>query len=471
MGVPAFFAWLCRKYPEALSDLKPTNLADMEEAAGDKTEAMLSAWRCDNLYLDMNGIIHPCCHPEGGAPQPKSEQEMFENVAALLDSLVVRMRPQRLVYLAIDGVAPRAKMNQQRARRFRSQAEAKERRDAEAQLRQKLQDEGQPVPPAKPPSWDHNVITPGTKFMSDLASFLRELVPRRLGTNPAWKGLTVLLSDASVPGEGEHKLVEYIRRQRTHPAYDPNLRHVLVGDDADLIMLALATHEAHFTIVRTRRFTNESPAQLEAKAKVEAEAAAAVAAAVAAAGGEGATEQPTAAAEAEEAVDMMAEWQLLHISVIREYLHQEFVPAFPRLPSASGGGKGGATAGHYCHPWCILPRVLTIPPVPLNHGALFCVLSGASNRFERLVDDFVFLCFFVGNDFLPHLPSLDIREGALDLLLELYRSHVLQPAAALATAASRARGGASAQKEGEQQPSPEPGWLTDGGEVICYCCI
>lgn len=189
-------------------------------------------------------------------PAPKNEDEMMVAIFEYIDRLFSIIRPRKVLYMAIDGVAPRAKMNQQRSRRFRAAKESVDKRLEINRIKEELRTKGCEVPPDRPDSehFDSNCITPGTPFMFRLAECLRYYIHNRLNNDPGWKGLKVILSDANAPGEGEHKIMDFIRRQRAHPDHDPNTHHCLCGADADLIMLGLATHEPYFTIIREGYF-------------------------------------------------------------------------------------------------------------------------------------------------------------------------------------------------------------------------
>ena len=145
-------------------------------------------------------------------------------------------------------------MNQQRSRRFRTAIDAEEKIQREASIRDKWAGEGIKFT-GKPTQntdavFDSNVITPGTEFMHNLSKALQLYIVERLHTNDRWKNLKVIFSDAFVPGEGEHKILDFIRSQRSEPEYNVNTSHCIYGADADLIMLGLSTHEPHFYILR-----------------------------------------------------------------------------------------------------------------------------------------------------------------------------------------------------------------------------
>ena len=84
--------------------------------------------------------------------------------------------------MAIDGVAPRAKMNQQRGRRFRSAKEA-ERNE------KKAKDKGEELPEEE--KFDSNCITPGTSFMVRLQEQLEYFMINKISTNSLWRGTKV----------------------------------------------------------------------------------------------------------------------------------------------------------------------------------------------------------------------------------------------------------------------------------------
>lgn len=371
MGVPAFFRWLSRKYPSIVVhclEEKPKECNKIKIPV-DTSKPNPNEVEFDNLYLDMNGIIHPCTHPED-KPAPKNEDEMMVAIFEYIDRLFNIVRPRRLLYMAIDGVAPRAKMNQQRSRRFRASKEGVELTEEKGRIREEVISKGGYLPPEEiKERFDSNCITPGTEFMDNLAKCLRYYIADRLNNDPGWKNLTVILSDASAPGEGEHKIMDYIRRQRAQPHHDPNTHHCLCGADADLIMLGLATHEPNFTIIREEFKPNQPrPCALCAQVGHELKDCQGIAREKKGEHDEFANSPPGSEQE----------FIFIRLNVLREYLEKELI--------------------------------MSDLPFPYD--------------FERSIDDWVFMCFFVGNDFLPHLPSLEIREGAIDRLVKIYKNVV-----------------------------------------------
>lgn len=285
--------------------------------------------------LDMNGIIHNCTHKDNDSPSFRmTEHAMFIAIFNYIEHLFGKIKPKQLFFMAIDGVAPRAKMNQQRARRFRTALDAEN-------AREKAIKEGLDLP--KEAAFDSNCITPGTEFMARLTQQLKYFISKKVTEDADWQNVEVVLSGHEVPGEGEHKIMEYIRQAKSQPNYDPNVRHCLYGLDADLIMLGLLSHDPHFSLLREEvtfgRANKKKSDELEHQ-----------------------------------------NFYLMHLCVVREYLELEFQQMKE-------------------------PGALSFP-----------------FDMERVIDDFILMAFFVGNDFLPNLPHLHINEGALALMFETYKT-------------------------------------------------
>lgn len=101
--------------------------------------------------------------------------------------------------------------------------------------------------------------------MTRLSQQLQYFIAKKLTEDAAWRGVEVVLSGHDVPGEGEHKIMEYIRLSKAQPDYDPNRRHCLYGLDADLIMLGLLSHDPHFCLLREE--VTFGPQRKKAKAR------------------------------------------------------------------------------------------------------------------------------------------------------------------------------------------------------------
>ena len=315
MGIKHFFGWIQRNFDKNIYPLKRGETVMENMACGKLKLDMV----INNLMLDMNGIFHVSAQKifEYGsfkkadavlfekkmrklsvAERVEKQNLIYSDVCETIDKLVKVVGPTDRLILCIDGPAPLAKQNQQRQRRFRAAQEASK-DDFNA--------------------FDSAAITPGTKFMDFLSKYIDWFVRKKISTDEKWRKLEVIFSSEKVPGEGEHKLLNYYRYYGVKTE-----SFCIYANDADLIMLTLGAHNERFYVLRDCMY------------------------------------------------DSSYDYYILNTPEIAKDIVQSM-----RFESEDFNER-------------------------------------------TAVDDFIFLAFMVGNDFLPNIPSLEIIQNGIEIMFDVY---------------------------------------------------
>lgn len=208
MGIPHYFYVISKTYTGIIKDVVKI---------------------CDYLFIDFNGIIHMAANKVLNSYDSSYEVpfETIEN-AIIKESwsylqYCISVSKAKKVYVCTDGVAPLAKINQQRKRRY-------------------LSVYGVSTDFTK---WNRNAISPHTEFMNKLCDYMKEKCAVH----------NIYFSGADEPGEGEHKIFEIINTIPSNTVPFPNI--YIYGLDADLIMLSLCSHRKNITLMRENTNTND----------------------------------------------------------------------------------------------------------------------------------------------------------------------------------------------------------------------
>jgi 5'-3' exoribonuclease 1 len=319
MGIPSYFSYIVKNHASIIRKFNKSSLT------------------VNNLYLDANSIIYDCVHKIDFSNLVESDAETIQgDVFRKIDEYIALLNPDSNVYIAFDGVAPTAKLEQQRQRRYKSKVQADL---AKAVYNGKKAD-----------AWNTAAITPGTKFMASLNTGLR----KRFNDPAKYNLKNLILSPSDRYGEGEHKLFEYIR---AFPDQHKEQNTVIYGLDADLIMLALN----HLQVSKNLYLFRETPHFIQSISS---------------------DLQPN-------------ESYLMDIPELAKALVLEMNPN-PLLKK-----------------WSKTNETDNDPNVATDFAPLL-----------PKVGDYIFLCFFLGNDFMPHFPSVNIRTGGVDKMLNAYKATI-----------------------------------------------
>lgn len=200
MGIPSFFKHIVTRYGDSLIEPLKKN-------------------HCDRLFIDFNCILHKFANELSQKythiPLSKLEEMIMEESIDYVKMIYKIISPLELLFVAIDGVCPHAKMIQQRKRRYISS------------WKKRLVENDENYQKDVNMSWNSNCITPGTTFMNTFNNIIKKAF------NNDEK---VVISGSDEFGEGEHKIYNFIK---SSPLKNMGKNEIIYGLDADLILLSL----------------------------------------------------------------------------------------------------------------------------------------------------------------------------------------------------------------------------------------
>ena len=302
MGIPAFFSYIVKNHANIIKKLSANTI------------------KVDNLYLDCNSIIYDSVHNIDFTKLVESDIDtIIRAVLNKIDEYIIELKPINNIFIAFDGVAPVAKLEQQRSRRYKSLYQNNISKSI--------------FKGAKPDPWNTTAITPGTLFMNKL----NEKIRQKYRNSKNYNVNKIIISPSDIYGEGEHKLFEYIR---DFPDEHKFSNTVIYGLDADLIMLSIN----HLPITNNIYLFRETPHFIKS---INSEL------------------EP----------------------------NESYVIDIPELS-----------------------RIITLD---MNNGEEL-----TTEQHKNRIYDYIFICFFLGNDFMPHFPSVNIRTGGVDKMLNAYKATI-----------------------------------------------
>jgi len=302
MGIPSYFSYIVKNHSTIIRKLESNTI------------------QVNNLYLDCNSIIYDAVRNIDFTKIVVSDiDDIVKAVCKKIDEYILLLKPNKNIYIAFDGVAPVAKLDQQRSRRYKS-------------LYQNIISRSIFKTVGADP-WNTTVITPGTIFMNRL----NEKVYSHYSDSNKYNVENLLVSGSDEQGEGEHKLFEYIR---TFPEEHQCVNTIIYGLDADLIMLSIN----HLPISNQIYLFRETPEFIKS-------------------------------------INSELEPNASYILDIHE-----------------------------------LANVITLN---MNNDVVL-----TTTQQKNRIYDYIFLCFFLGNDFMPHFPAVNIRTGGIDKILNAYKATI-----------------------------------------------